>query len=225
MSWHYGIPNLSVVFLLLVSFSTPSESSQVCSFEHNPLHSGNFSREVGNLKQYLLFDYPVSVPSNLKLDAFCLELWEVHFINKNFNNMLSVSGNELKKLIQNVTRHTNFAKECNFTDSCVTFEKTNISHFLEPIPSLLATLRDKMNEQIDEEPVDFHNCTIIQCQPDLFTTPAGEKQRRTQPSEQNFLGRSYWGLLVIPVFPFLIILSLLCRKRSQRLPRFEEPNF
>ena len=61
-----------------------------------------------------------------------------------------------------------------YQDSCVTFEKTNISHFLEPIPSLLATLRDKMNEQIDEEPVDFHNCTIIQCQPGSNQSHGGE---------------------------------------------------
>ncbi|KAJ7313930.1 hypothetical protein JRQ81_005745 [Phrynocephalus forsythii] len=224
MSWHYGIPNLSVVFLLLLSFPTQSELNQDCNFEHVPIQSGGRdSFGVEDLKSYLLLDYPVPVPSNLKLDAFCLELWNIHLIHRNLKSMLRISGDNLKRWMQGIMNHTKFVEDCNLTDSCVTFKMTNISHFLEPIPSLLVTLHAKMKSLTEDERADFSNCTIIQCQPDVFTTPVSEKQGRTQPSESTSHGKHYLGLLIIPVL-LLPILICLRRRRSQRLPRFEEPD-
>ncbi|XP_062993698.1 fms-related tyrosine kinase 3 ligand isoform X2 [Elgaria multicarinata webbii] len=164
MTWHHGIPESSVVFLLLLLVSSLSEPSDDCIFGYSPFQTTSFSDDFENLKQYLLFDYPVFMPSNLKPDEFCLGLWKLHLINRNLKSMIKVSGSSLKRLIKNITSHTKIIEKCKIDDSCVDFERTNISQFLEPIPSFLKSLADRMEDYgTDGLHGDFRNCTIIQC--------------------------------------------------------------
>ncbi|XP_062993699.1 fms-related tyrosine kinase 3 ligand isoform X3 [Elgaria multicarinata webbii] len=179
MTWHHGIPESSVVFLLLLLVSSLSEPSDDCIFGYSPFQTTSFSDDFENLKQYLLFDYPVFMPSNLK------------------------------------------------PDSCVDFERTNISQFLEPIPSFLKSLADRMEDYgTDGLHGDFRNCTIIQCLSDSYTTPAANNSVQTH--EMNYSsqpissGRSYWGLLILPLLLLclLFIMRLLCW-RFERPTRFQ----
>ncbi|XP_042331912.1 fms-related tyrosine kinase 3 ligand [Sceloporus undulatus] len=226
MNWNHGIPNSCLVFLLLLSFSTSLEPSKGCIFEHVPIDTQNFSSKVENLIRYLLFDYQVSVPVNLKPDGFCQELWKIHLINRNLKSMISVSGSELKKLIRKIASHTTFVEECNIDISCVTFTMTNISEFLAPIPSLLTDLRDMMEGLIEEELGDFSNCTAIQCQPEPSPTAAPQvtapKKETDQHSEHASLGRPYWGLLLIPLLVGFMIGVYLCKKKCLRSQRYDD---
>ncbi|XP_062840531.1 fms-related tyrosine kinase 3 ligand isoform X3 [Anolis carolinensis] len=166
MNWHHGIPNSCLVFLLLLSFSTSSEPSKGCIFGSVPIDTSDFPSIVKNLKKLLLLDYPVPVPVNLKQDEFCKELWHVHLIHRNLNRMINVSGSELEKSIRKLMIHTTFVEMCDINDSCVKFITTNISEFLEPIPSYLSDLRKKMEEfEAHDVPANFSNCTVIHCQP------------------------------------------------------------
>ncbi|XP_061445277.1 fms-related tyrosine kinase 3 ligand-like isoform X7 [Rhineura floridana] len=116
MIWCHAIPDSSVVFLLVLLFFTPSEPGKDCNFMYPQLHSidsiEHFSHVIEELKQYLLLDYPVSVPSNLKLDEFCQELWELHLIHSKLTSMMRVSGSSLRKMFLNITTHTNFIEGC-----------------------------------------------------------------------------------------------------------------
>ncbi|XP_044304084.1 fms-related tyrosine kinase 3 ligand isoform X2 [Varanus komodoensis] len=173
MTWHHGIPDSSVVLLLLlvVVFSAASEPKKVCIFQDPPLQTTSFSDDFEELKKYLLFDYPVFVPSNLKPDEFCLGLWKVHLIDRNLHSMIQVSGSSLKKYIQKIRHHTTFINECKINDRCVAFERTNISQFLEPIPSFLMSLANWMENLLENSSAaDFHNCTTIQCLPEQTST-------------------------------------------------------
>ncbi|XP_061445273.1 fms-related tyrosine kinase 3 ligand-like isoform X4 [Rhineura floridana] len=167
MIWCHAIPDSSVVFLLVLLFFTPSEPGKDCNFMYPQLHSidsiEHFSHVIEELKQYLLLDYPVSVPSNLKLDEFCQELWELHLIHSKLTSMMRVSGSSLRKMFLNITTHTNFIEGCKIEDSCVSYMETNITQFLQPIPLLIETLANKMEDLIDKGLGNFSNCTIIQC--------------------------------------------------------------
>ncbi|XP_061445274.1 fms-related tyrosine kinase 3 ligand-like isoform X5 [Rhineura floridana] len=231
MIWCHAIPDSSVVFLLVLLFFTPSEPGKDCNFMYPQLHSidsiEHFSHVIEELKQYLLLDYPVSVPSNLKLDEFCQELWELHLIHSKLTSMMRVSGSSLRKMFLNITTHTNFIEGCKIEDSCVSYMETNITQFLQPIPLLIETLANKMEDLIDKGLGNFSNCTIIQCL-DSFTTPVtqnfAQTQERIQSSQPTPPGRSYWGLFLLPIpfFCLLLIARRPCRELFQRPPRFQE---
>ncbi|XP_060636473.2 fms-related tyrosine kinase 3 ligand [Anolis sagrei] len=230
MSWHHGILNSCLVFLLLLSFSTSSEPGKGCSFEDVPIDTRNFSRIVANLKKLLLLDYPVLVPINLKLDKFCKELWQIHLTNRKLIHMINVSGSTLKENITELKNHTNFVEECDINDSCAKFVTTNISEFLEPIPSYLSDLRDKMEKYIDEGvPLNFSNCTIIHCQPELSPPPAlqvtAPKQTPDHDSQhKDAFRKSHWVLPAVLVFMLVVLLIwILLQKRPwERSQRYEE---
>ncbi|XP_062840530.1 fms-related tyrosine kinase 3 ligand isoform X2 [Anolis carolinensis] len=223
MNWHHGIPNSCLVFLLLLSFSTSSEPSKGCIFGSVPIDTSDFPSIVKNLKKLLLLDYPVPVPVNLKQDEFCKELWHVHLIHRNLNRMINVSGSELEKSIRKLMIHTTFVEMCDINDSCVKFITTNISEFLEPIPSYLSDLRKKMEEfEAHDVPANFSNCTVIHCQPALQVTAS--KQTPDRNSQHDTRGKSYWVLLVIAVLMLVVfVIWMLLHKRPwQRSQRYEE---
>ncbi|XP_053219771.1 fms-related tyrosine kinase 3 ligand [Podarcis raffonei] len=236
MIWRHATPESFVVFVLLLLFLTQCESSQNCVFQHVPFESTNntqlFLSKIKELKQYLLLNYPVDMPSNLKPDGFCQEIWEVHLINKKLKHLASVSGRILERKFFNITYHiASFIEGCNIEDSCVRFVGTNITQFLDPVPYHIGNLADKMEKLIElKESANYSKCTIIQCQPDSFTTPGTENVTQShggvQSSQQTPLQRSHWGpfllLLLIPISCFLLIMTRPLRNLFQRLPRFQE---
>ncbi|XP_034990157.1 fms-related tyrosine kinase 3 ligand isoform X2 [Zootoca vivipara] len=170
MIWRHGTPESSVVFVLLLLFLTQCEPSKNCIFQYSPFDTTNntqkFLSKIEELKQYLLLNYPVDMPSNLKPDGFCQELWEVHLINKKLKHLASVSGRILQQMFFSITENLRFIEGCNIEDSCVRFVRTNITQFLNPIPYRIGNLADKMELIPPEEPADYSNCTVIQCQPE-----------------------------------------------------------
>nr|XP_028559535.1 fms-related tyrosine kinase 3 ligand-like isoform X2 [Podarcis muralis] len=181
MIWRHATPESFVVFVLLLLFLTQCESSKNCVFQHVPFESTNntqlFLSKIKDLKQYLLLNYPVDMPSNLKPDGFCQEVWEVHLINKKLKHLASVSGIMLERMFFNITTHiVSFIKGCNIEDSCVRFVGTNITQFLNPVPYHIGNLADKMEKLIElKESADYSNCTIIQCQPEAPKVPGNAR--------------------------------------------------
>ncbi|XP_033026928.1 fms-related tyrosine kinase 3 ligand-like [Lacerta agilis] len=233
MIWRHGTPESSVVFVLLLLFLTQCESSKDCIFQYAQFETTNntqhFLSKIEELKQYLLLNYPVDMPSNLKPDGFCQELWEVHLINKKLKHLASVSGGILEQMFFHIIDHLPFIEGCNIEDSCVRFVGTNITQFLNPVPYHIGKLADEMEKLIRlKELADYSNCTVIQCQPDSFTTPVPENftHDRNHSSQQTQLQRSHWGpfllLLLIPISCFLLMMTRPLRNLFQRLPRFQE---
>ncbi|XP_058036123.1 fms-related tyrosine kinase 3 ligand isoform X2 [Ahaetulla prasina] len=171
-----------------------------------------------SVKEYLLLDYKVSMPFNLKPDIFCSVLWDLHFINENLKKLINVSGKRLKKLFEKLYDHTKFVEDCNIEvdNSSTSFELINISQFIDVIPSRLQFLSKEI-ERItsEEEHVDFKNCTIIQSQigqslsvlqnlllPINTSDWKLEKKQSFQPISHK---STYWWLL----FPAILVCLLI----------------
>ncbi|XP_070622912.1 fms-related tyrosine kinase 3 ligand isoform X2 [Erythrolamprus reginae] len=113
MIWYHRTPDSSVVLLLLLLFFSPFGPLKSCSFNYPPIATSDFSQDIKPLKEYLLLDYKVSMPFNLKPDIFCSSLWDLHFINENLKKLIKVSGKRLKKLFEKIYNHTKFVEDCN----------------------------------------------------------------------------------------------------------------
>ncbi|KAM6452370.1 fms-related tyrosine kinase 3 ligand isoform 2-T2 [Liasis olivaceus] len=191
----------------------PSGPVKNCTFRYPPIATSDFSREIKSLKEYLLLDYKVLMPFNLKPDIFCGELWDLHFINENLKKLIGVSGKSLAKLFMEIYNQTKFVEDCNIEvdNSSVNFELANISQFVDLIPFRLRSLSKKMEDLTSEENnADFRNCTIIQCQIESSTLTNNTsvwKLEKKQSSQLISLGRSYWGLL-LPVLLVCLIFPL-----------------
>ncbi|XP_070622911.1 fms-related tyrosine kinase 3 ligand isoform X1 [Erythrolamprus reginae] len=222
MIWYHRTPDSSVVLLLLLLFFSPFGPLKSCSFNYPPIATSDFSQDIKPLKEYLLLDYKVSMPFNLKPDIFCSSLWDLHFINENLKKLIKVSGKRLKKLFEKIYNHTKFVEDCNIEvgNSSTSFELINISQFVDVIPSRLQSLSMKIEDITSEEkPVDFKNCTIIQSQIGqslsvlqkillpIKTNTSDWKLEKRQPPEPIPHKRTYWWLLLSPVFVCLLISS------------------
>ncbi|XP_034279162.1 fms-related tyrosine kinase 3 ligand [Pantherophis guttatus] len=235
---YHGTPDSSEVLLLLLLFFSPFGPLKGCSFNYSPIATSDFSQDIKPLKEYLLLDYKVSMPFNLKPDIFCSVLWDLHFINENLKKLINVSGKRLKKLFEKLYDHTKFVEDCNIEvdNSSTSFELINISQFVDVIPSRLQFLSKEI-ERItsEEEHVDFKNCTIIQSQiAGIRSAPIGqslsvlqnlllpintsdrklEKKQSSQPISHK---RTYWWLLLSAILVCLLIcLWKKCKWSSSR---------
>ncbi|XP_053118508.1 fms-related tyrosine kinase 3 ligand isoform X2 [Hemicordylus capensis] len=215
------------VFLLLLLCFTPSDPDKNCFFAQSPFPTTNTHENViQKLRDFLLLDYPVSEPSNLKQDDFCRELWELHFINRTLTCMENVAGKNLSEFIKDLKYSLDFFDECIIEDGCVRFKKTNISQVLDSFSKHYTKLRTKMGTAKNKGVRNFSNCTFIQCQPEPHTIPVtiytAPRRKDIQPSQPTSSGRSYWGWppILLVFLPFMI---LLCSKPLQRHLSRQEP--
>ncbi|KAM9113053.1 fms-related tyrosine kinase 3 ligand [Pangshura tecta] len=234
MNWRHAPPDAppppgaSVVpLLLLLVLVAPARG---CIFSFHPL-STTFSMAIDELTQHLLHDYPVSMPSNLDPDAWCAELWRVHFLVAELGHMGGVAGPALQPLVATVTKQVQFVQECGITDpmGCVGREHTNVSRMLSALNGHLAALRSKIMRQVG--PVDFSNCTPVRCQPAAPALPpaplglpqpgfSSQKQLGTQASGASSLHQNHLPVLLLLV-PILVSLAFVWQR--QRRLRGQDP--
>ncbi|KAJ6654386.1 hypothetical protein lerEdw1_006979 [Lerista edwardsae] len=210
MIWHHGIPDASVVVLLLLLFITPSGLGKDCFWKHSPLSTTSQPNNIDILKKWMLLDYPVSVPTNLKPDEFCQKIWQLHFIDKELDRMHHVSGKNLSGLIKKVKVITSFVADCKINDNCVRVQQRNVSQFLDSILLLFTEL----TETFEEENIDYSNCTIVQCQ-------LGPKQaeQKTEVNKSDSSRKHYWWLILLP-FALLLVAAVVgtrlqCKQQSR----------
>ncbi|XP_065427146.1 fms-related tyrosine kinase 3 ligand isoform X2 [Chrysemys picta bellii] len=233
MNWRHAPPDAppppgaSVVPLLLLLVLVPP--GRGCVFSFHPL-STTFSMAIDELTQHLLHDYPVSMPSNLEPDAWCAELWRIHFLAAELGHMGGVAGTALQPFVANVTKQVQFVKECAITDAvgCVGRERTNVSRMLSALNGHLVALSSKMLRQAG--PVNFTNCTSVRCQPApaLLPAPLGlpqpgfssQKQPGTQASGAGSLHQNHLPVLLLLV-PILGSLAFVWQR--QRRLRGQDP--
>ncbi|XP_060112217.1 fms-related tyrosine kinase 3 ligand [Heteronotia binoei] len=214
MSRYHGIPDASVVSLLLFLCFTHSGLGKNCTFSHEPLPTTGASKII-ELKKLLLLDYPVSLPSNLKTDEYCVELWQLHIAFKELNRMQQVAGSELREKIAEF-RELNLQglfDNCTLESDCVEFEKSNISVFMDSIHSNFEAMTTKITTSLN-----FSNCTRILCQSGSLRTPypgySPQLLKDMQASKSAIRRHHYWLLILLP-----LLLCLFCIvKFSGRVP-------
>ncbi|XP_048373818.1 fms-related tyrosine kinase 3 ligand [Sphaerodactylus townsendi] len=218
---YHGIPDASVVSLLLLLCFTHSGFGENCIFTEELLPTTSISSTIKKLKGLLLLDYPVSLPSNLKSDELCFELWQLHFISRELNRMLQVAGSELRKNISELETRMNLEdlfEDCKIESDCVDFERSNISVFFDSIPKIFRAVRDKM----EDLPKDFSSCTPIRCQPDSLSTPyvsySSQMLNTIEASKAANHQRHHWLLIPISLLVYLFI-SVKCSSRSTFQPQ------
>ncbi|XP_044844855.1 fms-related tyrosine kinase 3 ligand isoform X2 [Mauremys mutica] len=227
MNWRHAPPDAppppgaSVVPLLLLLVLVPP--GRGCVFSFHPL-STTFSVAIDELTQHLLHDYPVSMPSNLDPDAWCAELWRIHFLAVELGHMGGVAGPALQPLVATVTNQVQFVQECGITDpmGCVGRERTNVSRMLSALNGHLAALSGKILRQAG--PVDFSNCTPVRCQPAPALPPAplgllqpgfsSQKQPGTQASGAGSLHQNHLPVLLLLV-PILVSLAFVWQRQRR----------
>ncbi|XP_015274043.1 PREDICTED: fms-related tyrosine kinase 3 ligand [Gekko japonicus] len=222
MSRCHGIPDACVVSLLLFLCFTHSGLGENCTFTHTVFPTTDVSTD--GLRKLLLWDYPVSMPGNLKPDEHCFRLWQLHFISSELSRMLQVAGSELSKHIAKLEEDLGVKElfeSCKIESSCVEFERTNVSMFLDSIPLAFEAVRDKM--ELMGMPFSFSNCTPIQCHPESRSTPYPGYSKQvledTQASKSAVLQRHHWFLIPIPLLACLFsIVKLSGRVPFQPLP-------
>ncbi|XP_013908746.1 PREDICTED: fms-related tyrosine kinase 3 ligand isoform X2 [Thamnophis sirtalis] len=179
-----------------------------------------------SVKEYLLLDYKVLMPLNLKQDTFCSLLWDLHFINENLKKLINVSGEKLKTLFKKIYDHTKFVEDCNIKigDSSTSFELKNISQFVDAIPSCLQSLSKKIERITEEKHADFRNCTNIQSQIGQSLSvlqnlllPINTSDWKLERKKPIFHKRTYWWLLLSAILVCLLIsLWKKCQGSSSR---------
>ncbi|KAL8176823.1 UNVERIFIED_CONTAM: hypothetical protein K2H54_039098, partial [Gekko kuhli] len=207
------------VSLLLFLCFTHFGLGKNCIFTHHPLPTTDGSNRINGLRKLLLWDYPVSVPSNLKPDEHCFGLWQLYFISRELSRMLQVAGSELEKNITDLESWLNtkeLFQDCKIESSCVEFERTNVSVLLDSILLPFKALRDKMD--LMETPFNFSNCTSVQCQSESRSTPYPVYSEQVlddlQASRSGVLQRHHWFL--IPISLLVCLFSIV--KFSGRVP-------
>ncbi|XP_069462403.1 fms-related tyrosine kinase 3 ligand isoform X2 [Ambystoma mexicanum] len=162
-------PLPATVFML--AFITASVLS--CNFSKFRVMTTVYEDQIKDLSDHLPLDYPVSVISNLQMDNWCFELWNLYFIKKELERMVSIAGGKLRPIIQKVTSELFLFEECKFTESsmCQTYQRMNVSDFLNQLTRQMNALDPKIQN-------DFSNCSAILCVPD-------NSERRPPPLESS----------------------------------------
>ncbi|XP_077171091.1 fms-related tyrosine kinase 3 ligand isoform X2 [Paroedura picta] len=216
MSRYYGIPDASVVFLLLFLCFTHSGLGENCILSTDLLPTTFNYSNTDKLKSLMLLDYLVKQPSNLKLDEHCSGLWQLHFISVELSRMEEVAGSKLRENITALKDQMalkDLFENCMLESDCVEFGRTNISTFLDSIPRNIDAMLEKM-----ETSIDFSLCNPIRCQIDSLNTPypgySPQQLENRQESKSSVLWRHHWILILIP----LLVCLFSVMKFSGRVP-------
>ncbi|XP_074164323.1 fms-related tyrosine kinase 3 ligand isoform X2 [Sminthopsis crassicaudata] len=203
----------SLLLLLL-----PQVLPDPCSFPDSPI-SSTFAKTISTLLDFMLWDYPVDVPENLRVDEQCWALWHLALAKETLGRLKLVAGSELQELLEAVYTEINFVGQCvnQSFPGCLRFRKANISHLLLEVSSHLGALQPLITQR------NFRPCQQYRCQPEpslpVSTLPA--------PSSLGALGGTLGPprpssllLLMLGALPvaLLLILAAAWRWKQRRTP-------
>ncbi|XP_041508574.1 fms-related tyrosine kinase 3 ligand isoform X3 [Microtus oregoni] len=134
----------SSLLLLLLLLSPCLRGTPDCYFSHSPI-SSNFHLRISELTDYLLKDYPVTVAINLQDEKHCKALWSLFLAQRWMEQLKTVAGSEMQKLLEAVNTEIHFVTSCAFRDTC----------------TQLLALKPCMGKACQ----NFSRCLEVQCQP------------------------------------------------------------
>nr|XP_012609739.1 fms-related tyrosine kinase 3 ligand isoform X2 [Microcebus murinus] len=144
--------------LLLLLLSASLRGTQHCSFQHSPI-SSTFARNIGELSDHLLLDYPVTVASNLQEEELCGALWRLVLAQRWMEQLKTVAGSQMQKLLEAVNTEIVFVTTCAFQDTS----------------QQLVALKPWITRR------NFSPCLELRCQPDEETEARGGQQPAEVP--------------------------------------------
>ncbi|XP_020015474.1 fms-related tyrosine kinase 3 ligand isoform X2 [Castor canadensis] len=210
----------SSLLLLLLLLSPGLRGTPDCSFTHSPITS-NFAIKIQELSDYLLQDYPVTVASNLqdvshswegpgmevghrlqmhhpagtRLEELCKGLWRLVLAQRWMEQLKTVAGSHMQRLLESVNTEMHFVTLCPFQD----------------ISAQLVALKPWITRR------NFSQCLELQCQPDSSTLipprSPGALEATMLPASQSPL------LLLLLLLPPTLLLPVaawcLCWRRRR----------
>ncbi|XP_076789774.1 fms-related tyrosine kinase 3 ligand isoform X4 [Arvicanthis niloticus] len=190
-------PNSSLLLLLLL-LSPCLRGTPDCYFSHSPI-SSNFHTRINELTDYLLKDYPVTVAINLQDEKHCKALWSLFLAHRWIEQLKTVAGSKMQKLLEGVSTEIHFVTWCAFQDTC----------------TQLFALKPCIGRACQ----NFSRCLEVQCQPDSSTllpprSPVAlEATKLPEPPSRQLL----LLLLLLPLI--LLLLAAAWGLRWQRARR------
>lgn len=194
-------PNSSLLLLLLL-LSPCLRGTPDCYFSHSPI-SSNFHMRISELTDYLLKDYPVTVAINLQDEKHCKALWSLFLAHRWIEQLKTVAGSKMQKLLEDVNTEIHFVTSCTFQPlpECLRFVQTNISHLLQDTCSQLLALKPCIGKACQ----NFSRCLEVQCQPDSSTLLPPESPGALGATElPKPQPRQLWLLLLLPLIVVLL---------------------
>ncbi|XP_020015476.1 fms-related tyrosine kinase 3 ligand isoform X4 [Castor canadensis] len=184
----------SSLLLLLLLLSPGLRGTPDCSFTHSPITS-NFAIKIQELSDYLLQDYPVTVASNLQDEELCKGLWRLVLAQRWMEQLKTVAGSHMQRLLESVNTEMHFVTLCPFQD----------------ISAQLVALKPWITRR------NFSQCLELQCQPDSSTLipprSPGALEATMLPASQSPL------LLLLLLLPPTLLLPVaawcLCWRRRR----------
>ncbi|XP_051845787.1 fms-related tyrosine kinase 3 ligand [Antechinus flavipes] len=206
----------SLLLLLL-----PPAFADPCSFPDSPI-SSTFPGAISTLSDFMLRDYPVDVPENLRADERCWALWHLAVAKETLDRLKLVAGSKVQEPLEGLYAEINFVGRCvnQSFPSCLRFRKANISHLLLEVSKHLGALQPLITQQ------DFGPCQQYRCQPE----PSLPVSTLSSPSSLGALGGTLRPprpssslLLVLGGLPVVLLLILgaawIWKQRRRRLLR------
>ncbi|XP_028644716.1 fms-related tyrosine kinase 3 ligand isoform X2 [Grammomys surdaster] len=189
-------PNSSLLLLLLL-LSPCLRGTPDCYFSHSPI-SSNFHTRINELEKH------------------CKALWSLFLAHRWIEQLKTVAGSKMQKLLEGVNTEIHFVTWCTFQPlpECLRFVQTNISHLLQDTCTQLFTLKPCIGKACQ----NFSRCLEVQCQPDSSTllpprSPVAlEATKLPEPPSRQLL-----LLLLLPLI--LLLLAAAWGLRWQRARR------
>uniref|UniRef100_A0A1W2Q6J3 Fms related receptor tyrosine kinase 3 ligand n=2 Tax=Rattus TaxID=10114 RepID=A0A1W2Q6J3_RAT len=206
-------PNSSLLLLLLL-LSPCLRGTPDCYFSHSPI-SSNFHMRISELTDYLLKDYPVTVAINLQDEKHCKALWSLFLAHRWIEQLKTVAGSKMQKLLEDVNTEIHFVTSCTFQPlpECLRFVQTNISHLLQDTCSQLLALKPCIGKACQ----NFSRCLEVQCQPDSSTLLPPESPGALGATElPKPQPRQLWLLLLLPLTVVLLAAAWCLRWQRTR---------
>ncbi|XP_011834664.1 PREDICTED: fms-related tyrosine kinase 3 ligand isoform X1 [Mandrillus leucophaeus] len=170
---------------------------------------------------YLLQDYPVTVPSNLQDEELCGALWRLVLAQRWMERLKTVAGSKMQGLLERVNTEIHFVTKCAFQPppSCLRFVQTNISRLLQETSEQLVALKPWITRQ------NFSRCLELQCQPDSSTLPPPRSPGALEATALTAPQRPLLLLLLLLPVGLLLLATAWClhwQRTRRRTPRPRE---
>ncbi|XP_021787002.1 fms-related tyrosine kinase 3 ligand isoform X4 [Papio anubis] len=188
--------------LLLLLLSSGLSETQDCSFQHSPI-SSDFAVKIRELSDYLLQDYPVTVPSNLQDEELCGALWRLVLAQRWMERLKTVAGSKMQGLLERVNTEIHFVTKCAFQETS----------------EQLVALKPWITRQ------NFSGCLELQCQPDSSTLPPPRSPGALEATALTAPQRPLLLLLLLLPVGLLLLATAWClhwQRTRRRTPRPRE---
>nr|XP_045235922.1 fms-related tyrosine kinase 3 ligand isoform X5 [Macaca fascicularis] len=195
-------PPLQTYLLLLLLLSSGLSETQDCSFQHSPI-SSDFAVKIRELSDYLLQDYPVTVPSNLQDEELCGALWRLVLAQRWMERLKTVAGSKMQGLLERVNTEIHFVTKCAFQETS----------------EQLVALKPWITRQ------NFSRCLELQCQPDSSTLPPPRSPGALEATALTAPQRPLLLLLLLLPVGLLLLATAWClhwQRTRRRTPRPRE---